>query len=80
MKTVGIIGGAGPMAGVLLTKKIIRNCQRWYGRINDYDYPKVILLSYPFAEMLTPNSALQEESKVMKQLNESLDFLTKYAN
>ncbi len=73
--TIGIIGGAGPMAGTLLTKKIITNCQKVYGCINDYDYPKVILLSYPFAEMLKPNTVLQEESKVSQQLKEALDFL-----
>ena len=27
-KSIGIISGAGPMAGVLLTKKIIELCQR----------------------------------------------------
>lgn len=73
--TIGIIGGAGPMAGILLTKKIIAGCQKVYGCINDYDYPKVILLSYPFAEMLKPNSVLQEEANVLQQLEEALDFL-----
>ncbi len=73
--TIGIVGGAGPMAGALLTKKIIANCQKVYGCNNDYDYPKIIFVSYPFSEMLKPNSVLQEESKVSRQLKEALDFL-----
>lgn len=73
--TIGIIGGAGPMAGILLTKKIMTNCQKVYGCMNDYDYPKLIFLSYPFGEMLKPNTVLQEESKVQKELKEALDFL-----
>ena len=74
-KTIGIIGGAGPMAGVLLMQKIITICQKKYKCINDFDFPKIILLSYPFAEMLKPLSFQQDEKRVAKQLKEALDFL-----
>ncbi|NGX33806.1 MAG: putative amino-acid racemase [Candidatus Anoxychlamydiales bacterium] len=74
-KTIGIIGGAGPMAGVLLMQKIITICQKKYKCINDFDFPKIILLSYPFAEMLKPLSFQQDEKKVTKQLKEALKFL-----
>lgn len=73
--TIGIIGGAGPMAGLLLMKKIITNYQKLYGCVNDYDFPKIILLSYPFAEMLEPTKAPEEEDTVSQQLGDSLDFL-----
>lgn len=75
-KTIGIIGGAGPMAGVLLMQKIITICQKKYKCINDFDFPKIILLSYPFAEMLKPLSFKQDEKRVAKQLKEAIDFLS----
>jgi len=77
MKTIGIIGGAGPVAGTLLTKQIIQSFQTNYGYIDDYDFPKIILYSYPFAEMLRPNSGLQKDSEVARQLKDAVDFLIK---
>lgn len=50
---LGIIGGAGPMAGALLFQKIIRYCQENYGCKNDSDFPYILLLSYPFSDMLS---------------------------
>lgn len=49
---IGIIGGAGPMAGALLFEKIIKVSQR-YGCKVDADFPFCFLMSYPFAPMLT---------------------------
>ncbi len=47
-KTIGIIGGAGPMASSCLYRKILDICQREYGS-NDYnEFPQIILISYPF--------------------------------
>ncbi|NGX28503.1 MAG: putative amino-acid racemase [Candidatus Anoxychlamydiales bacterium] len=74
-KSIGIISGAGPMAGVLLTKKIIELCQKKYGCIDDKDFPKIILFSYPFSEMLKPNTKNQNEKKVKKELKDAIDFL-----
>lgn len=44
----GIIGGAAPMAGLLLYKKIIEICQKEYGCKDDSDFPYIMLLIYPF--------------------------------
>lgn len=49
---VGLIGGAGPMAGALLFEKIITVCQK-YGCKIDSEFPYCILLSYPFSPILT---------------------------
>lgn len=73
--TIGIVGGAGPMAGALLVKKIIELCQRQYGCIHDSDFPKIILLSYPFSEMLQPDLLAGNEKQLRIELQESLDFL-----
>ena len=74
-KTIGILGGAGPIAGTLLMKIIIEHCQKAYGCVNDDDYPKIILLSYPFKEMLNAKIRSQNDSIISRQLNEALDFL-----
>ncbi len=54
-KTIGIVGGAGPMAGALLFERIISLSSSLYGCSRDADFPKVVLLSFPFSEMLTPD-------------------------
>lgn len=76
-KTIGIVGGAGPEAGALLTKKIIGVCQKEYGCVSDRDFPKIILISTPFSQMLKPGSFFQKEAKVASELSASLNFLEK---
>ncbi len=64
---IGIIGGAGPTAGSLLFEKIIQICQTNYGCTRDADFPYVLLLSYPFTDMLTE----QKNEQVIKNELES---------
>lgn len=64
-KSIGIIGGAGPDAGVLLFRQIIRLCQKEYGCKRDYDFPLIHLLSYPFTEMLSENP---DKNKIQSEL------------
>ncbi len=52
-KTIGIISGAGPRAGVYLLDRLLCLAQEEYGCCRDRDFPKILLLSYPFSEMLT---------------------------
>ena len=63
---IGIIGGAGPLAGALLFEKIIQICQNDFGCSRDGDFPFITLLSYPFAEMLNG----EESDLIKEQLNE----------
>ncbi|MBS3904142.1 MAG: aspartate/glutamate racemase family protein [Simkania sp.] len=47
-KSIGIVGGAGPMASSFLYRTILEICQHRY-EANDYnEFPEIILLSYPF--------------------------------
>lgn len=47
-KTIGIVGGAGPMASAFLYSSILRTCQRLY-KSNDYhEFPEIVLISHPF--------------------------------
>ncbi len=47
-KTIGIVGGAGPIASAFLYTSILEICQKQYNA-NDYnEFPEIILVSYPF--------------------------------
>jgi aspartate racemase len=67
---IGIIGGAGPMAGALMFQKIIQICQEKYGCKQDADFPAIMLYSYPFADMLSQPWLNQEV--VANQLRECI--------
>lgn len=47
-KTIGIVGGAGPMASALLYTSIIEVCQKNYNASDYSDFPEIILVSHPF--------------------------------
>ena len=65
---VGIIGGAGPMAGAQLFQKIIQICRAKYGCRNDADFPYIMLLNYPFGDMLeNPHCT---KTLIQQQLND----------
>ena len=58
-KSIGIIGGAGPMSGLLLFQFIIEICQKKYNCHNDEDFPLILLLNFPFSDMLkTPKESI----------------------
>ncbi len=47
-RTIGIVGGAGPMASAFLYTSILEICQKQYNA-NDYnEFPEIVLVSYPF--------------------------------
>lgn len=71
-KTIGIVGGAGPLAGVALLKKIFQIAQEQYGCCMDADFPKVLFISYPFTNMLERDVNCQ---RIANELQQALDFL-----
>lgn len=73
-KTIGVLGGAGPLAGAFLLERILRLAQTFYGCSRDGDFPKIILINFPFSDML---SASKEREKVQRELYLCLDELQK---
>jgi aspartate racemase len=71
-KPIGIVGGAGPLAGALLLERILKLAMRQYGCYQDADFPAVTLVSYPFSDMLSPsvdgNQLRDELQKCLVQL------------
>lgn len=65
---LAIIGGAGPMAGVSLFQQIIRLCQEKYGCCQDADFPYMLLLNYPFADMLHGTCELERRNIILDQV------------
>jgi aspartate racemase len=52
-KSIGIISGAGPLAGVCLLEQIFCLARELYGCWRDEDFPKVMFVSFPFSDMLS---------------------------
>lgn len=72
IKKIAIIGGAGPMAGVLLFEQIIKICQSQYHCHRDSDFPFIQLINYPFSEMLEGNI---DRNKIENELNDLANSL-----
>lgn len=70
MKMIAIIGGAGPAAGVELTRLIVDACQQ-RGCKEDSDYPRIVLWSEPFIDMLRS----PEPARVTTHLDEAINRL-----
>lgn len=73
-KCIGIVGGAGPLAGAFLLERIFSLCRDIYGCYQDADFPKVILISFPFSQMLCPN---RDDAKLRRELGGCLEQLRK---
>ncbi len=71
-KPIGIIGGAGPTAGAFLFQKVVEMSQKKYGCTQDANFPYIMLLSYPFADMLGKNV---DRGLVQSQLHECINLL-----
>src|SRR5262245_18866784 len=73
--SIGIVGGAGPIAGVALLERVLLLSQTKYGCYRDADFPKVFLLSFPFSEMLVEEvnakQISQELSECLYQLRQN---------
>ncbi|MDO8955119.1 MAG: hypothetical protein Q7V63_09770 [Gammaproteobacteria bacterium] len=75
---IGIISGAGPMAGISLLKQIIVGCQK-RGAWKDADFPEIHLLSFPFSDMLSveskPEKVRAELAHCIKQLENHCEHI-----
>ena len=71
-KSIGILGGAGPFASAFLLTKILSICSEKYGCYRDSSFPKIILISIPFTEMLGPQI---EAEKIRQELLHGLQEL-----
>jgi aspartate racemase len=72
MQIIGIVGGAGPLAGAFLLERLFRFATTLYGCYKDLDFPKVVLVSFPFSDMLSeklnPIQIRKELQAVLSQL------------
>lgn len=70
--SIGIIGGAGPMAGAYLLERVLTLSSKVYGCYRDADFPKIMLINYPFTEMLTETI---DVTQIQSELSECLNQL-----
>ncbi|NGX50262.1 MAG: putative amino-acid racemase [Chlamydiae bacterium] len=71
-RSIGIVGGAGPQAGLLLCQTVFDLLQQEYQCKADADFPMLTLISYPFAEMLAPSLPKAQKDLIRRQLEETL--------
>lgn len=71
-KSIGIIGGAGPLAGAFLLERVLSLSNKTYGCYRDSDFPKIFLISFPFSEMLSSNINI---AKLRNELSTCLNQL-----
>ena len=71
-KIIGIVGGAGTFAGASLLERVLRLSRRRYGCYRDADYPQILLNSFPFSDMLTPQ---KDATHLKAELSLSLNQL-----
>jgi len=75
MKKIGLIGGAGPMAGALLFEFIILECQKQFGCKDDKDFPYITLESYPFSPMILIESSQKNRNMIANEVQQAIDTL-----
>ena len=69
LKTIGIVGGAGPMASCVLNQYLVEICQRQYGCKEDQDFPLIINYSYPFGPMIESAEASANSRRIERELD-----------
>lgn len=74
-KTIGILGGMGPVASANLYHHIISYSQNEYGAVQDNEYPPVILYSLPLDGF--DETGIVDDELVCKQLIEGVQTLEK---
>lgn len=67
--SIGIVGGAGPLAGVKMLEYLFTFAGSLYGCYQDSDYPEISLISFPFSDML---STAKDEKKIRQELSTCL--------
>jgi aspartate racemase len=76
MKKIGIVGGAGPQAGILLVENIIRLYQQ-QGCWQDHEFPSIMLLSNNFSPMLDQD---HHHALIVQEVQEAIDRLDAAGN
>ena len=73
MKTIGILGGMGPLASHNFLGKVINYCQKNYEAIQDTEFPEMILYSIGLEGF--DETGIVKKEKVLKQLKKAILFL-----
>lgn len=76
-KTIGILGGMGPVASADTYVELTRMCQRKWGAVQDRDYPRMFLYSLPLEDFDHTGftSDLDQQSSIVTQLIDGLRTL-----
>jgi len=74
-KTIGIVGGAGPMGSACLYRAVLEACQKNHGVSDSHEFPEIVLVSYPFTRD-NPDQVRKEVSQCFAKLkNAGVDLV-----
>ncbi len=73
--SIGIIGGAGPMALSLLYHDMIEYYQKNFKAKEDHDFPLISIVSYPFSPMVNLEESFHYHNNIIKELQHAADML-----
>lgn len=73
--SIGIVGGAGPMASSLLYVNIIEYYQKNFKAKEDHDFPLISIVSYPFSSMISVKDSGEYSNHIIKDLQSAVNML-----
>lgn len=77
LPSLGIISGAGPMAGLTLARRLISELQQ-QGCWQDADFPLFRLINFPFSEMMLDTTNSEIVGAELEQCIDELSFTCDY--
>jgi aspartate racemase len=73
MKTIGILGGMGPVATGEFFNRIMSLCQKWHGAVQDGDYPPISV--YSMSLQGSNESGIKNEKVLEREFLEGIEEL-----
>jgi aspartate racemase len=75
IRTIGILGGMGPVSSAHFYSEILTVCQRQFGAIEEWDFPAMILYSLPVIE--STNEGFDDRAVAVAALVPAVKILEK---
>jgi aspartate racemase len=75
MKTIGILGGMGPVATGEFFNRILALCEKWHGAVLDGDYPPVLM--YSMSLKGSDASGIKDKDVLEREFVEGITKLSK---
>lgn len=72
---IAVIGGMGPEASVYFYNTLIKQSVKYFGAVNNDDFPEIVLYSVPVPDFISTNERRDEALEILKEKVKSLNQL-----